>query len=87
MGGGFLRGRRGITAETTEVVVRGGVMMRLKMLLGMLIVRRRLEINGANRGIDENLDVAKGRSQLRVEVCVAKVFFSGKSAGFEIAHG
>ena len=54
------------------------MMLLLLMMLG-LIGRKRLEINGADRRIDEHLDVAKGRSQLRIEVSVAKIIFSGKS--------
>ena len=47
----------------------------------MLLVRgKSLEINGADGRIDEDLDVAEGRSQLRIEVSVAKIILSRKPA-------
>ena len=45
----------------------------------LLVLSVSLEINGADGGIDKNLDVTEGGSQLRIEVCVAQIIFAGKS--------
>ena len=45
----------------------------------LLVLSVSLEINGADGGIDKNLDITEGGSQLRIEVCVAQIIFAGKS--------